>query len=812
MEHENIENDVTEKAHIENWNLRLRLQNDLKRYDMIYIQAPFGWGKHMFLKDFEKSHPKWNFCYLDGRAKESLSKQIEPFSKTSNRIWMIDALEKIFQSKEEAVIWELLAKKKNHEKFIFASTILLPDQMLPYVVSHHLVVYRVDELKPSNEDVYHYFQKKGIELSKEDLLKIEKDFHNMPLCLYMLENLLRNSQGKYSHLIKEQCVRDLYAYFDVTFFHSFTLEEQDALLKLSCFELISKKLAQFILKIPDEKIAALFHSFLSKGSVFKPAGEGEWQFYSLFKGFLRRAVNQYLDLEEALNLYSLAMDYFQGQEDYFSALRFASLLGNWEQMAIFLNQILQKQVEYDTFLLLEEYFLQLSIVYLKRYPRLLAAVAVLESINGDLEKSAEYRRKLMVAINECPDEDKKVEMMRSLLSMELAIPGPVTPEELKANLEYAHYLQDRGIHMIENGLKPSCASILHGDKDWTILFENGVHLFESIIKQYSEPMTMLFGNSKSTMLYFTFAEVYYEYNQLDEALKLVSRSLDEARIHEDQRMLQLCNMKLVDIMMVKNQLDSAEIFLVRQLGESLEGDKLCQNNFMAHSVLLDLLKGDAEKVSIWMEKRAPDESSRFRSICYYQYLIKIKVYIWQEQYVLARLILQSLLDFSENYGMYYLGIQVRVLKAVLDYREEKEEWEQTLLEALQRGKSCYFIRVFADEGAAVYEMLQKLVQKIKDTDLGKDRYLKEVLYATRAQMLLYPNYLRKRKEVNPKIFSCYEKDVMRLLSLGEKNSEIAQMLDVSENTVKYHLKNIYQKLGVKNRVQAIKLISDMNLS
>ena len=94
----------------------------------------------------------------------------------------------------------------------------------------------------------------------------------------------------------------------------------------------------------------------------------------------------------------------------------------------------------------------------------------------------------------------------------------------------------------------------------------------------------------------------------------------------------------------------------------------------------------------------------------------------------------------------------------------------------------------------------------------KDPWFRSVLTAVRAQMLIYPDYLVKEKK-GPSLqaFSSYEKDVMRLLAQGEKNAGIARTLCVSENTVKYHLKNIYQKLNVNSRSQAVKLISEYHL-
>ena len=47
-----------------------------------------------------------------------------------------------------------------------------------------------------------------------------------------------------------------------------------------------------------------------------------------------------------------------------------------------------------------------------------------------------------------------------------------------------------------------------------------------------------------------------------------------------------------------------------------------------------------------------------------------------------------------------------------------------------------------------------------------------------------------------------ELEVLELLIKGMNNSEISEILHVSVNTTKAHLESIYDKLGVKNRVQA----------
>jgi ATP/maltotriose-dependent transcriptional regulator MalT len=51
-----------------------------------------------------------------------------------------------------------------------------------------------------------------------------------------------------------------------------------------------------------------------------------------------------------------------------------------------------------------------------------------------------------------------------------------------------------------------------------------------------------------------------------------------------------------------------------------------------------------------------------------------------------------------------------------------------------------------------------------------------------------------------------EVEVLNLIASGYKNAEIAEQLFVSQNTIKTHIKNIYVKLDVKNRIEALKKV------
>ena len=57
-----------------------------------------------------------------------------------------------------------------------------------------------------------------------------------------------------------------------------------------------------------------------------------------------------------------------------------------------------------------------------------------------------------------------------------------------------------------------------------------------------------------------------------------------------------------------------------------------------------------------------------------------------------------------------------------------------------------------------------------------------------------------------------EGDVLRLLVAGRSNSEIADELVITVGTAKWHVHNIYQKLGVGSRGEAIARAYAWNLA
>jgi len=71
--------------------------------------------------------------------------------------------------------------------------------------------------------------------------------------------------------------------------------------------------------------------------------------------------------------------------------------------------------------------------------------------------------------------------------------------------------------------------------------------------------------------------------------------------------------------------------------------------------------------------------------------------------------------------------------------------------------------------------------------------------------------LRSDRRANTSDLSVREREIVRQLLTGSKNKEIAAALSISEKTVKNHLSNVFDKLGVKDRLELAVMVHTQKL-
>jgi len=133
----------------------------------------------------------------------------------------------------------------------------------------------------------------------------------------------------------------------------------------------------------------------------------------------------------------------------------------------------------------------------------------------------------------------------------------------------------------------------------------------------------------------------------------------------------------------------------------------------------------------------------------------------------------------------YPGIQVVALTTFDD--------KELVQDALRAGAISYMLK---------NSPMETITETIRDASVGRT-----TLSASAIQSLIG----EEDDDMPAQELSTREKEVLRFLSDGLKNAAIANKLNISEATVRFHVSNILRKLGAANRAQAVAIAKDRKL-
>lgn len=93
---------------------------------------------------------------------------------------------------------------------------------------------------------------------------------------------------------------------------------------------------------------------------------------------------------------------------------------------------------------------------------------------------------------------------------------------------------------------------------------------------------------------------------------------------------------------------------------------------------------------------------------------------------------------------------------------------------------------------------ESLIEGIRNVCRGGNCFPKEISSYIMHQL----SFIRPTWNKSPEL-THREREILKKLMLGASNVEIANLLFISENTVKTHIYNLFRKISVKNRTQAV---------
>ena len=782
----------------------------------VYIYGATGSGKTALVTDF---FARKTYHYLSAtdmgasqmngiiREKtEDAHKKEEPAHKRTNtqQIVVLDDLY-LLETQEERAVCEQIIEELSGRKdvwLILISRAPVPKWLKPLCVRHIFIIIREEWLFLTEREQQLYLEGWGLSLSEAANKRIRELGYGHPLFLRIVsmrlreiseEEALRDKAGAELSAIERARV-DLWDYLETHVYDQWNVELQEFLEAVSIVEQFDLPLAQQITKKKDA--GRLIQKARETGNFLIEKQKNEQTVYQLripMKYSMRRRLPAKLSQDSIKELYYSAGNSYEMEGNLREALKMYEMCRNKEGISRILIENTRRNPASGDYFELKHYYLSLPEEKIKSSVELMAGMSMLQSMLLCEEESERWYQELAAYAKERTGGAKR-EAEAKLLYLDIALPHRGILRMVDLMKHAGVLLTERKTVLPEFSVTSNLPSMMNGGKDFCEWSRKDKELASTIGKA----VALVLGRYGKGLVNLALAESFFEKGGDDyEVAALAGKGRMQAESGGKTEQIFVAVGILTKLSVLNNRIEDAREMLesFRKIAER-EAPKLLPN-IRAMSVRMDLYTGRISEAYRWAEREAPDEDAEFYTMERLRYLTKIRVYLAAGRKEKALLLLEKMGFYAEKMQRTYIGIEVLLLTAIVQYRMGKEGWQDTLQEAAAKAEDYHFVRILTQEGAALWELLKAGGLTWKDS-AWKEQVLKEC--GRMAEF--YPAYLKEKQEGNV-LLGDKALTILRLQAEGLSVESIAEQLGLSRAGVKYYNQETYKKLGVNNKAAAV---------
>lgn len=580
---------------------------------------------------------------------------------------------------------------------------------------------------------------------------------------------------------------------------------------------------------------------------------GWYRYHHLFAEMLRRRAQEQDQLHgrnQRNEVYRRATQWYVEQGQVMEAIEYALASEDGDYAAELIESSLGPLVARGQFVTLLQWLKRLPPAVLRARPRLCVARARIAMYQHELDEAQTWLSHTQNALAASPMPDQEMVGEAHSISVDLALNrGHIhetiqlatsalaqLPEtqirsrgEILFYLGIAYFWDDQYAEAVEATIQAAhllaqAGNILTGLYAWVNLAR-----YSNTQGKLREAMAALdqgwaFAqrhNAHELPLMGTFhnnrGETYYEWNQLDAAEENFLRAIDLSTQARNPRTALRGYSLLIPVYRAKGQEQAAEETLQHALRHMQQNQlpPIIIDECSRTIIRKWLDDGNMAAVEDWIKRRglivdAPDAAA-IRGL-EPEYFLVARYLARQNNLTAASELLASLAASAQSVGKMALYIAIQGYHAlILEQLGDERSAQKLLADVLEIAEPEGFIRTFVDEGRAMQKLIAAVQSRLTPKAQAYAAQLLQVFGGspsaqqfTSPQTASQPSHLiTDNGEVLVERLSERELEVLRLVDEGLSDSQIAAKLVLAVGTVKRHLNNIYGKLGVHTRTQAL---------
>ncbi|MGN0650455.1 MAG: LuxR C-terminal-related transcriptional regulator [Oscillospiraceae bacterium] len=761
----------------------------------VYIYGTTGFGKTELVKQFLQNDKYIyipccrNSCDLSAVPKNN-KRTLTVVIDNVNAVENDELLREIKALCSRSSLWVIIIGRSR-----------MPSWLYDTFITGHMVLIPEEDLALTTEGIDKYMRSEGLILNEEEL-KYQRKYSegNLLGVKYTAQQLLAGKKMS-RELHEENCIL-FQTYLENNIITELNSELVDFLMKISIVDDFTAALAAMI--TGNTAVTGLIERTLDAGN-FLDFRDGVYTLRRHMRETLRRKAVKELSEKDLHHYALLAGGYYESQGEDDKALKLYAEYNETNRIRDLLIKNSRKNPGSGYYIEMRKYYLMLSDDDIKSNIYLMSAMSMLNSMLMDFEKS-EYWYDELKKYKSSVKGSKQREALCRIAYLDVALPGRGSVNILRLIKEYYVLLSKESISVPEFSVTSNLPSLMNGGKDFCDWSKHD----REIAAAAGNIVSAFLGKYGKGLVNAALAESFYEKGgDPFEIISLVSKAKLEAESGGKTELTFAATATLIRQYLSNGDLEGAkELLNSFETTARREGLHKLFPNIDAIKCRLALYSNDMNTVEEWM-KNAPDENSMFIALDRYIYLTKIRCYIACEKHSKAFALIESMKYYAERCDRKYISMELDILKAIILYRENSE-WKSGFIKALEKICEYRFIPIIAKEGAAVLNMLKECSDSLNGNKKINKDWLERVIDEALKYARFYPMYLKKSAKdcsnlqpIDVRILSC--------LADGLSIQDTAEKLNIRFETLRSRIKEIYRKLGARNKTEAVMTARSLKL-